>query len=230
MQQVDDEGLVLRTVEYKQRQRIITLFTKNHGLIHLIVKKISRKKSDLLSLTTPFSIGEFQYIMYRSDLYSLEDAMVKNANLELRKSLSHLEAAAQLTNAVLASQMPGKSSPLLYHLITCYLKQAPLFENPSLLTGSFLLKLLKHEGLLFDQRRCAHCSSLPTHLFFGEPLCNAHASPLALKMDQEEWNSFFFLLETTRFSLLKKFLLKETLHNKIIQSFQQKYPIKSKPY
>ncbi len=224
MHQVESEGLVLRTVEYKSRQRIITLFTKDHGLASLIVKKISRKKPDLLSLTTPFSVGEFQYTISRSELYSLQDGTLKNANLALRKSLGHLKAAGQLINALLVSQLPGKSSPLLYQLTVSYLEQIPLFENPSLLTASFLLKLLKYEGFLFHQRRCAHCLSFPTYLSFGEPLCNSHAPPSAQKMDEEEWNCFFSLLEITRFSLLKQLFLKQELNEKIFCSFRQRYP------
>jgi DNA repair protein RecO len=224
MQHQESEGLVLRAIEYKQQQKILTLLTRNQGIIHLIAKGINQKKSHLFSLTTPFSIGEFHYTIHRSELYSLRDATLKNAHLELRTNLSYLQAAGQICNALIASQLPGKSAPLLYKLALSYLEQIPLFEDLSSLIPSFLLKILKHEGLLSSHQSCTHCESPPTHLSFGEPLCSSHAPYFAQKMEEKEWEPFFALLEVHRFSTLKVLALKSPLNEKIIRSFQERYP------
>jgi DNA repair protein RecO (recombination protein O) len=142
------EGIVLRSLEYRDRQRIITLFTKEEGIISLIVKHISSKRSTMLALTTPFTRGEYLYRRGRSELMPLEDATLLDEHLELRNRFESLQAAGELVQAILASQMPGKAAPILYGLFSAYLKQIAHFPKPDSAICSFLLKILKHEGLI----------------------------------------------------------------------------------
>ncbi len=142
------EAIVLRSFDYKENERIVTLFTENAGLISIIIKGITPKKSSYLTLATPFCRGEYVYIKSKSDLYRFYDGTILDDHLLLRLNLSHLKAAGNLTNALLHSQLPGKSSPLLYLLLKKYLQQVVHFENPVPLVCSFFLKLMKHEGVL----------------------------------------------------------------------------------
>ena len=89
MHEEKTEGIVLRSQDYKERHRIITLFTPL-GLISLIVKGISRKNSHLLTLTTPFSHGEYIYRQGRSDLFRFHDGAVLDDHFDLRQSLRFL--------------------------------------------------------------------------------------------------------------------------------------------
>lgn len=204
MQRAESRGLVLRSIDYKQRQRIITVLTEDRGVISLIVKGMSKKRSELFSLTSPFTVGEFHYTIHRSDLYLLHDASLIASNLDLRNRLESLEAAGEICTALLSSQMPGKPAPLLFHLATTFLKQIPLFEDPSPLVVSFLLKLLKHEGVLSGDPACVHCGLSATHLFSGEPLCSAHAPYSAKQLNEEQWQQFYALLDVRDFTSLRK--------------------------
>ncbi|NGX38063.1 MAG: DNA repair protein RecO [Chlamydiae bacterium] len=142
------EGLVLRSLDYKDRQKIITLFTPTCGIISLIVKGITRKKTHLLTLTSPFTQAEYHFSIRRSDLYTFRDGTLLNTHHTLRQSLSTIEGASVLAKALLTSQLPGKPAPALYRLTLTYLKHLPAFTDPTSLTTSFHLKLLKHDGHL----------------------------------------------------------------------------------
>src|ERR1700722_12761585 len=156
MQEEKTEGVVLRSQDYKERHRIITLFSPL-GLISMIVKSISRKNARLLSLTTPFSHGEYIYYQGRSDLLNYCDGTLLDDHLYLRQNLKLLQAAGTLANAILSSQMAGKPAPALFALYKSYHKQIRHFEEPAPLLASFILKLLKHEGLLSISSHCASC-------------------------------------------------------------------------
>src|SRR5579862_3366288 len=147
MHEEKTEGIVLRSQDYNERHRIITLFSPL-GLISLIVKNISRKNASLLTLTTPFSHGEYLYSQGRSDLFKYHDGSLLDDHLGLRQNLKSLQAAGVLANAILTSQMAGKPAPALFALYKSYHKQVCHFDDPSPLIASFILKLLKHEGLL----------------------------------------------------------------------------------
>ena len=102
------EGLVLRSLDYKDRQKIITLFTPTLGLISLIVKGITRKKTHLLTLTSPFTQGEYLFTIHRSDLYPFRDGTPLHTHHFLREQLSHIQAATTFAKALLSSQPPSK--------------------------------------------------------------------------------------------------------------------------
>ena len=136
-----DHGLVLRSFDYKEKSRIFTLFSRKEGIISLISRKA------LANLTTPLCYGEFLYYKGRGDLYSLKEGRILDMHLPLRASYDLLQVATKMLQSILDSQLPGKPTPELFDLLLAYLKQLP--RNPDALYASFLLKLLKHEGLLF---------------------------------------------------------------------------------
>ncbi|NGX59326.1 MAG: DNA repair protein RecO [Chlamydiae bacterium] len=191
------EGLVLRSIDYKDRQKIITLFTPTRGLISLIVKNITRKKSHLLTLTSPFTQAEYHFSIRRSELYTYCDGTPINTHLNLRENLTHLKAAILLAKALLTSQLPNKPAPDLYLLLLTYLKYLPTFADPTSLTASFYLKLLKHDGHLSPSHR--------------EP-----------PFTPNEWNELLPLLTTRNITTLRQITTSPDLHHQIETHFHKK--------
>ena len=213
MQEERTLGIVLRSLDYKDSQRIITVFTPI-GLLSFIVKGITRRTS-LLALTTPFSEGEFIFRRSRSDLLSFLDGTVNDNHLPLRQRLSSLETAGSLAHAILSSQLDGKSSTDLYQLFRFYLKQVPSFESPSSLLASFQLKLLLHEGLLALSSQCNRCSKESVFLSKGESLCSAHPLEEGFQFSPEEWTLLLQLEQAKQFSALRALVLTTPLCQKI---------------
>jgi DNA repair protein RecO (recombination protein O) len=140
------EGIILRVTPYKDRHRVVTLFTPQSGMVTFLAKKVSTpEKTALLS---PFSCIEAVMFKKQSDLYHFKEGALLEGHLFLRTKWTILEMAGKMAQILLHSQLPGKSSPLLYALFKACLKQLPLFEDPSSLLLFFYLKLLTHEGIL----------------------------------------------------------------------------------
>ncbi len=144
----ETEGIVLKTIDFRDSERIITLFTKELGLISLIVKGVSPSSLPKLAVTTPFCQAQFFFTRGNSDLFRYRDSTILQEHHSLRAHFSFLEAAGMMAKALLQTQLPGKPASLLYALFNRYLKQIPTFTQPLPLTTSFLLKLLHLEGLL----------------------------------------------------------------------------------
>jgi len=143
------EGIVLRAQDYKENERLITLFTPL-GILSLIARGIGSKHKSLLALTTPLCHGEYHIQPGRSDLIRLRDGTVLNEHLILRERLDWLRSAGSITQVVLRSQMPGKPAPALFHLYKAYLQHIPKIRHLEALYCSFCLKVLKHEGVFSD--------------------------------------------------------------------------------
>jgi DNA repair protein RecO (recombination protein O) len=209
------QGIVLRSLEYKDSQRIITAFTPI-GLISLVVKGITQRNIQLLTLTGAFCEGEFLFKRGRSDLLSFLDGSVLDCHLFLRERLASLQTAGNLAQVILSSQLDGKSSFDLYQLFRFYLKQIPSFESPACLLSSFQLKLLAHEGLLALSPECNRCTDKRAEfLSKGESLCNAHPLEEGFHFSSDEWTLLMQLQQAKQFSALRTLLLPEHIHQKI---------------
>jgi DNA repair protein RecO (recombination protein O) len=210
------EGIVLRSLEYKERQRILTVFTEQFGLISLIVKGLSKRKHHLLAIATPFSQSAFVLRRQRSELFNFLDGTLLDEHLSLRGSFAHLQAAGHLGQAILRSQLPEKAAPALYALFASYLKQIPHLTDPTPLILSFQLKLWKHEGLLELSDQCSCCEATPTHLQEGESVCPLHAKPHAQSFSVKEWSTLKELLYVRSFQQLQNIPASPNLIEKII--------------
>ena len=217
------EGIVLRAFDYKDRQRIITLFTREAGLISLIIKGISRKNYRMLSLSTPLSRVEVHFKWGKSDLFRFVDGTVLDEHLELREQLSFLQAAGHLAQTILQSQLPAKPAPSLYLLFRSYLKQVPSFTNAELLLSSFRLKLLRHEGLIAISPQCTLCASGTARLLFqGESICPHHPSSSAIEFSEDEWTTLSLLESAPSFSALRSISLPARFPQLIAGIFQDR--------
>jgi DNA repair protein RecO (recombination protein O) len=222
MEEEKTEGIVLRTQDYKECHRIITLYTPQ-GMTSLMVHGISRKNTHLLTLTTPFCHGEYVYRKGRTDLPSFRDGSILGDGMILRQKLTFLQTAGALANAILTSQMPGKASPALYLLYRSCHQQVPLFPHPGALLASFYLKLLKHEGLLTISTRCSVCDSSPLVLYEGESFCSRHSPPEeGIRFLPQEWELLLALSDAREFSSLKKLSVPSPLLHKITALFQSR--------
>lgn len=191
------EGVVLKSIDFRDRQKIITLFTPTRGLISLIVKGITAKKNHLLTLTSPFTVAEYHINIRRSELFTLVDGTPLQTNYALRANLGHLQSASLLVKALLTSQLPEKAAPDLYLLTITYLKALPQFTNSTPLTASYHLKLLKHDGHLDPASR--HSPFTPS-----------------------EWNELLPLLTTRSIAQLKELQITPELHLKVETYFHKK--------
>jgi len=176
------EGITLQSIPYKERQKIITVFTKEKGIITLIAKGISKKNTSLISISDPFCLCNFIYKKGKSDIFFLKDLEILDNFLFLRNDLEDINIACKMAKSILKSQMPHKTTPFLYILFKKYLKKITFTNKKNALFSSFLLKVLIHDGLFHLKKRCNICNKKSTNIQRGESLCENHSTT----------NSFFF--------------------------------------
>lgn len=140
------EGIILSTMNFRDYDQIVTVFSKDFGLLKFIAKKANAAKRGLKC--APFLRGEFIFVQSQSELYSLRALSIISQHLDLRQNLTCLSAACACSKALMETQLLHKPAEALYTLFIAYLEQLPLCPDPRLLESSFLLKLLRHEGVL----------------------------------------------------------------------------------
>lgn len=143
------EGVILQSLDFQDYHQILTVFTRDEGLVKLITKRSYGKRQG--TFTTPLTQAEFIYKAGNAEIFKCQEVSIIHQHLGLRQNLVTLEAACEILKAILLTQLLHATAPQLYALLVLYLTRMPLFEDPHAITASFRLKLLKHEGLLGDQ-------------------------------------------------------------------------------
>jgi len=213
------EGIVIQSTPYGEYDKILTLFTPQQGLLKLFVKTTQKTRFHQLPSTIPFAKAEFFYSTTRA-LPKLHEATLLISHHNLRNSLECLEVAAKCNHALLRSQSQGKAAPKLYTLFSHYLEKLTL--SPAILYASFLLKILKHDGLLQKEKSCSLCKIPLQEIwrFGGECFCKKHALQGALNFSQDEEKNLFFLAESRSLADITSFTFEESFTSKIAILFE----------
>ncbi|NGX53295.1 MAG: DNA repair protein RecO [Chlamydiae bacterium] len=215
-QQYQVEGIVLHAVPFKEYDKILTLFTPTTGLLKLFFKSSRRFSFVQNALTTPLTVGEYLYSQGRKDLHRFRDGTILHQNLALRNNLETLQTAEKLAHAIYQSQWPGKAAPQLYLLLRTFLEKIPESPHPDTLHTAFLLKILKHEGIL------QHSPSQEEAYRYGGECFSSNAAPAGAHLfTREEEREFTFLTHSRSFQELSSYELSEELKTKIETLFDQ---------
>jgi DNA repair protein RecO (recombination protein O) len=182
------EAIVLRSIRYGEADRILHLYTPDHGRLSAIAKGARRTRSRFGARLEPFF--HLRMLLYegRSDLRTVTSAETLDAHGPLREHAASLDAAARACDAVARLFEAGDPSPPVFHLLANELRlldAGPRAAGPAHQLA-FRLKLLVAGGFTPQLAACASCGE-SEHLsgFSGAAggvvcsACEASAFPLS---------------------------------------------------
>ncbi len=216
------EGIVLNSIKYGDYDQIATLFTKEVGVIKLMIKgglSLRRKMNAPLS---PLTRAQILCTSGRGELYLCKEVMPLERYHSDTLSFPQLEACCHLAQAIQQSQPLEKPDPDLYQLLHIFLKATLQHHNSDTWVCSFLLKILNHEGMLGDLSYCAACHDplSTTYALQGEGYCQTHAPPMAVCLSSEEIAVLNKLTHTRHLQELAATLIPTSLLQKTMALFK----------
>jgi len=153
------EGFIISVVPYKEKSKIINIFTRD-GIIGCIAKGAKSLKSELRVYTTKFTYGKFLIDFKSSNsLNILKEANSVNELKNIKNDLlliSYLSYVVELTNQVI-KQTDDYSS--LYNLFIDTILKLNDKLNPKIITNIYELKVLDYLGVGINFNCCAKCGS-----------------------------------------------------------------------
>lgn len=141
------EGVVLSAIPFQESDTILTLFTPL-ALFKLFVKGRRRLDAHHQALISSFTVASYTYTSKNSDLHRFHEGKIVDQNLKLRDRLASFEAAQKILQTIYHTQWQNKETPALYLLTRKFLSLIPQMEDPRGMPAAFMIKLLKHEGIL----------------------------------------------------------------------------------
>jgi DNA repair protein RecO (recombination protein O) len=150
--------MVLGTMDYRETDRLVTLFTMEHGKVRGIAKgakKSVRRFGGALELFARLSIG----ITLRDGLSIINHADIVNIFPGVRSDLARIGTASyacELADAMLPDGMP---SPRLFRLVTAYLEYLDTSPATASDRRFFEINFLNVLGYCPSLAYCASCGA-----------------------------------------------------------------------
>lgn len=142
------KGVILKTMDYKERDKIIWLFTESHGKIAVICKGVRSQKSKYQSLVRPILYGEFLLFKGGGTMYNLNEGMAINSFSSLSSNLELLTYGSyfvELTDIMTQDNEPDETAYKI--LVTAlYLLETNAIDM-EMLALAFEIKLIRNSGL-----------------------------------------------------------------------------------
>jgi DNA repair protein RecO (recombination protein O) len=169
MPELKDYGLVLRSREYREADRLVTLLTKNNGLVAGVARGVRKVHSKLAAQIEPLTFGLYQFHLGRSALGTLLQAEALNHHRKLRSNpllLAHAQYCCELCEASLPEHEPaGPVFTLLLQALTTLEAET----EPARAAHCFELNLLALLGYRPVLASCLCCGGPGPYRF--DPSC-----------------------------------------------------------
>lgn len=153
------EAVVLRSIRYGEADRVLHLYTLEHGRVGAVAKGVRRVKSRLGGRLEPLSRVRLVLHQGRGELCTISQADTLSAHAALREARASLERGTQACEAVLRLLDSAEPNRPAYNLLCNQL--ALLDADPRLATRAqalaFRLKLLLAAGFAPELASCASC-------------------------------------------------------------------------
>ena len=151
------DGLIIREQQTGEDDRLVTLLTRDHGVIRAFVRGAKRIKSRSQSATQLFAYGN--YSIYRGrDAYSIDEAQPKEIFFDLRNDLESLALAQYFCELVGELAPVEDDSDEYLRLILNALHMLMNNKRPQRMLKSIVeLRLLCLSGYMPDLVVCGDC-------------------------------------------------------------------------
>ena len=130
MQNHRAEGIILHALDFRETDQILTVFTKERGIIKLFYRGGNSQRKRKGAVTSPLTQAEFVYRTGNSELYKCQEISICNLHHMLRGNLDQLECACQMLHAIKISQFPNQPAPMLYELLIKYISFLTEVHSP----------------------------------------------------------------------------------------------------
>lgn len=186
------EGIVIRSTDYGEGNKIITLLTATHGKQGVVVRGARKPRSRFGALAQLFTYGEYSYHK-SSSLGTLSSGEVIESFRELREGLdgpAYASYAAELTDRAVGEEDAGA---YLFRQLKACLSALAEGKDPAVIMRVYEMKIVGAAGYLPVLDVCAGCGRTDGGYRFspalGGALCPScrQRDPSAMELDEPVW-------------------------------------------
>lgn len=155
------EGIVLRNYKLGETDRIVVLYTAEHGKVRAVAKGARKPRSRFAGRTEPTSHVQVQLYKGRGDLDTVTGIEAAVDLSGIRSDLDKITNAAAMLEAVSHITPDREPNQALFRMLAGALEVVAT-DNPALVTAGFFWKMLALEGFHPQLNTCVGCGEVKT--------------------------------------------------------------------
>ena len=153
------QGLVVRVTEYKERDSLLTLITRDHGRITVKARNVRRRNNPMSAACQLLALSEFTLFEYK-DSYVVNEAHVIELFQELRQDVQKLALATYFSQVAALISQEDFPSPELHPLVLNCMYALARLNIPQLkVKAVFELRCACLAGFMPDLYGCRVCEN-----------------------------------------------------------------------
>lgn len=152
------EGIIIKDSSYSETSKLITLITKEHGVINLLAKGAKTLKSPLRSTTTKLTHGYFNIIYKENRLSTLKEVDIIDYYKNIKQDINKISYATYILELVeqVIKQIYNEE---VFNNLVYSLKKIEENMNPLVITNILELKCLDYLGVMPILDCCSVCGN-----------------------------------------------------------------------
>ncbi len=157
IRQTERTAIVLRYANYRDNDRMLTLFSPTQGRIEALARGCRKPRSPILNASEMFALGDFELYQKGAHLTVINAALIETF-YPLRQDFDRLAVGTYLLGVAECSIQPGVPAQELFMLLLHTLSRLTFTDQPwRPLVAGFLLHLSSCEGYKPRLNHCVHC-------------------------------------------------------------------------
>ncbi len=157
MRQTERTAIVLRHANYRDNDRMLTLFSPTQGRIEALARGCRKPRSPILNASELFALGDYELYLKGGHLTVTNVTLIETFH-PLREDFDRLSVGVYLLGVTEGVIQPGVPAQELFMLLLHTLSRLTFTNQPwRPLTAGFLLHLSATEGFRPRLRHCVHC-------------------------------------------------------------------------
>ncbi|WAW14175.1 DNA repair protein RecO [Peptostreptococcus equinus] len=155
---INTQGVVLRTMKYKENDIILTLLTRQYGKVTAIARGAQRQKSKFLAGSQLFSYNTYT-LKKQKDMFVVYQCENIKSFYNISSDFEAFSYATFIVKLVENNSIEGQTNnrlfELLVHTLFLYSEKA---DNKMFLLDAFILKFIDFIGYRPNVDKCSICS------------------------------------------------------------------------
>ncbi len=177
--EIKDRGIVLKVKDYGENDKLVTLFTLEHGKITVRMRGVKKKSAKLAFASQLFCFAEY-LISKNKDFYTVINANAIDNFFNLTQDLNNYYGASIILQATEILIREDEPNPKLFITVLNSLKALEyLDKNVMLVISKFLILSMNISGYQIDTKICLECGNNTKSNIFsfdhGSFVCAEHA-------------------------------------------------------
>ena len=150
------EGIVLRTTDYGETNKIVTIYTREWGKIGVMARGAKKPKSRLSAITQPFTYGFF-LLQNGRGLGNMQQGEIITPLRAIKEDIFLTAYASYVVELTDKSTDEKKTNPFIFELLYQTLTYLNEGYDPEILKNIYEMKMLPVLGLYPILNQCAIC-------------------------------------------------------------------------